>query len=413
MRGLFLVAITAPCLASAQFALKNGDRVVFYGDSITDQQLYTADIEAFVRTRFPNLKVMFFHSGWAGDRVTGGQGGDIDTRLTRDVLAYRPTMVTVMLGMNDAGYRPFDRGLFDAYTKGYAHIVERLKKEAPKARLTLLRPSPFDDVTRSFTFEGGYNAVLVRYGDYVKQLGMENGATVADLNSPVVAMLQKANVIDPARAQQILPDRIHPGDAGALVLAEALLKAWNAPSVVSLLAISDGQVTSTANTRISQFVSKSGKLSWTQKDDALPFALNMKNALTRLVVESSDFFSALNQQTLTAKLPPGRYALSIDGATVGVFGATGLAKGLNLAPLETPMRAQAQRVAELVKARIEMHNQRWRMIQTNPLYADLTVGVPERDALLQDMDRYDAALDVAAREAAKPVAHRFALVLQP
>ena len=65
----------SPRLRSASSALKDGDRVVFYGDSITDQRLYTTFAETFAVTRFPKVNVTFVHSGWGGDRVTGGGGG--------------------------------------------------------------------------------------------------------------------------------------------------------------------------------------------------------------------------------------------------------------------------------------------------------------------------------------------------
>ncbi len=95
-------------LAQGGFYLKDGDRVVFYGDSITEQRLYTTFVESYVLTRFPQLKVSFVHSGVGGDRVTGGWAGEIDLRLNRDVFAYRPTVMTIMLGMNDGSYRGFD-----------------------------------------------------------------------------------------------------------------------------------------------------------------------------------------------------------------------------------------------------------------------------------------------------------------
>src|SRR5512146_1775893 len=101
------------------FYLKNGDRVVFYGDSITDQRLYTTFTETYVVTRFPKLNVTFVHSGWGGDRVSGGGGGPIDVRLERDVSAYRPTVMTSMLGMNDGSYQKFDQEIFDRYCRGY------------------------------------------------------------------------------------------------------------------------------------------------------------------------------------------------------------------------------------------------------------------------------------------------------
>src|SRR5579863_7717992 len=100
MRRFVLISLLAATalLGDDAFYLKSGDRVVFYGDSITDQRLYTTFIETFVVTRFPSLDVTFTHSGWGGDRVDGGGGGPIDLRLERDVFPYRPTVVTIMLG---------------------------------------------------------------------------------------------------------------------------------------------------------------------------------------------------------------------------------------------------------------------------------------------------------------------------
>src|SRR5271165_850472 len=221
-----------------EFYLKDGESVVFYGDSITNQRLYTTFTEAYVLTRFPQLNVRFVHSGWSGDSVAGGIGGPIDKRLERDVIAYRPTVVTIMLGMNDAGYRVFDPALFESYRAGYEHIVKSLKTAAPKARITAIQPSPYDDVTRAPLFGGGgYNGVLLRYGAFVRELAARQGLAFADLNTSVVAALAKANETNPALAKDLIPDRVHPSAPIHFLMAEALLKAWNAPAVVSEVAI--------------------------------------------------------------------------------------------------------------------------------------------------------------------------------
>ncbi|MGC8552450.1 MAG: GDSL-type esterase/lipase family protein [Phycisphaerae bacterium] len=99
--------------AAGSFFLHDGDRVCFYGDSITEQRFYPVAVETYVLTRFPNLKVDFVDSGVGGDRVTGGWAGNINVRLKRDVYPFKPTVVTIMLGMNDASYRPFDQNIFD------------------------------------------------------------------------------------------------------------------------------------------------------------------------------------------------------------------------------------------------------------------------------------------------------------
>src|ERR1700704_597868 len=117
--------------AQGPFYLKSGDTVVFYGDSITDQRLYTTFVETYAITRFPQYDVTFVHSGWGGDRVTGGGGGPIDVRLQRDVFPYKPTVMTIMLGMNDGHYRAFDEKIFDTYATGYQHIIDSAKKELP------------------------------------------------------------------------------------------------------------------------------------------------------------------------------------------------------------------------------------------------------------------------------------------
>src|SRR5437879_4966180 len=136
-----LAALLAPAGAQRGFSLRNGDRVVFYGDSITDQRLYTVFTEAYTVTRFPKLNVTFVHSGWGGDRVTGGGGGPIETRLKRDVFAYHPTLVTIMLGMNDGRYRAFDEETFNTYKTGYEKIVSMIRQERPETSFTSIEPS--------------------------------------------------------------------------------------------------------------------------------------------------------------------------------------------------------------------------------------------------------------------------------
>ena len=204
-----------------------------------------------------------------------------------------------MLGMNDASYRPFDQKIFDVYAKGYEHLVESLKSNLPGVRITLIQPSPFDDVTRKPNFEGGYNQVLNRYGEFVKELAEKEGAGVADLNTSVVAALKKAMEINSTGAQELIKDRVHPGPAGQLLMAEALLKAWNAPAVVSSVELdaASAKVIKDENTKVDD-LKVNGTISWTQHDSALPMPIDMKNSAIALAVKASDVEPALNQETL-------------------------------------------------------------------------------------------------------------------
>lgn len=411
VRILCLVAFATLQGRAESFALKDGDRVVFYGDSITEQRLYTTFAETYVVTRFPKLDVSFVHSGWGGDRVTGGGGGRIDVRLRRDVFAYKPTVMTIMLGMNDGSYRVFDEKIFGAYSNGYQHIIDSAKKALPGIRITVIEPSPFDDVTQPPQFEGGYNGVMVRYSQFVKELAEREKLNVADLNSPIVAALEKAKATDPDRAKKIIPDRIHPGPGGHLLMAEQLLKSWNAPALVSAVEI-DARAKTVADAKGTMVSAlKTGdEISWTQLDEVLPMPVNVNDPIVALAVKSSDFFQSLDQQTLKVTgLSAANYDLKIDGEEIDSFTREQLAEGINLAALLTPMTKQAAEVHKLTLQHNNIHFERWRQIEV-PFTEGKTPKVQKaaRD-LMAALDEEEADVVKAQRAAAQPGPHQFQL----
>ncbi len=421
---LFRSSILATCAFLASFAavagektpayyLHSGDRVVFYGDSITEQRLYTMLTELYGVTRYPKLDVTYVHSGWGGDRVSGGGGGPIDVRLSRDVFAYKPTVVTIMLGMNDGRYVSHTPADDQVFYKGFQHIVESLKQTDPGVRITAIEPSPFDDVTRPITLQpSGYNAVLMNYADWIRKYAGENGLTVADLNTPVVGMLKEANSANPEAAQKIIPDRVHPSIAGHLIMAEQLLKSWNARPIVSRVVIdaSTGKVTESTFARISD-LHAGEPFVWTEMDEALPLPFAQMLAGDRegtlgLAIHSSDVTEALNQQPLKISgLKSGKYKLTIDGATVGTWSESELASGVNLAVLDTPMTKQAMDVRDWTVRHIDIHQFRWRTLQV-PLQE---AGIGDVGQSIKDLDTTEAEVVAHQREVAQPKPHVYQL----
>jgi len=404
-----LVLNCLPCrILAAQepdFYLKDGDTVVFYGDSITNQRIYTDFIEAYVLSRFPGMSVRFIASGFSGDRVSGGHGGDIDHRLRHDVFAYHPNVVTVMLGMNDGEYQPYDQKIFAKYAAGYRYLVRKLKVTLPGVRLTLLEPSPYDDVTRPAEFPLGYNSVLVRFGEFVRGLAISENAADADLNSPVVALLRAANQTAGQTAQHLIPDRVHPSAGVHIVMAEAVLKAWHAPSLVTSVEIdaAAGMVTQAANTAVGGVLRDNG-VSWTQADQALPMPLDVPEEMIGLALRCSDVNDALNQETLKVRgLAAGKYHLRIDDKEIGAFEARQLETGINLAAMATPMSRQAQLVLDLTHRHNNLHFARWRMVEDALKDYKLTT-IP---AVLRDLDALEDEVIAQQKAAAAPRPHRY------
>ena len=426
-RNLSLAALSATCLLAAAVAINSyaappaaesfylhpNDTVVFYGDSITEQRLYSMLTELYTVTRYPKLNVRFVHSGWGGDRVSGGGGGPVDLRLSRDVVAYHPTVMTIMLGMNDGGYINHMPANDDTFFAGYKHIVESTRAALPGLRITAIDPSPFDDVTRPFTLQpDGYNAVLMKYGDWIRSYSTEAKLDFADLNTPVVEMLHKANTADPALAQKIIPDRIHPGIAGHIIMAEGLLKAWGARAIVSSVTL-DAKSSKAVQSSFAEVsdVHAGPPFVWTETDEALPLPFAGMLAQDRdhtlaLSIRSSDVTAALNQQTLQIQnLSPGRYKLSIDSQPTGEWSDAELAQGVNLAVLDTPMSRQAMTVRDLTTKRLDVHQQRFHTLQAQLQSLDLQ----HLDETLKALDTLDNEIISRQRDTAQPRPHVFQL----
>jgi lysophospholipase L1-like esterase len=393
---------------TGDFAIVDGDRVVFYGDSITAQRLYTTDIETFVLTRFPDRQVSFFHSGVGGDKISGGKDGPIDLRLRRDVLDHKPTVVTIMLGMNDGFYRAFDPDIFESYKTGYISIVDAIQKKFPQVRLTLIKPSPFDDVTRPETLAGGYNKVLQRFGVFVGELAAEKRTGEADLNAPVVGVLESVKAKNSPLDTLLIPDRIHPGPAIHWVMAENILKSWGAKPEVTFVHIDAGtkSAAQVSNTEVSELTTNENRFRWTQIDKALPLPIGPLDTdpLMRLTLSSSDLISALDMETLrVTALPAGSYRLRIDGKEIGGFTAEQLAAGINLALLETPMLEQSRQLEADTEIRTTIDTQLFDLIvkPEDQIRPDTVKQLAEAEEKSIARQRADA----------RPVPHRYELLV--
>ena len=415
LRSVALLVLTLPLTLVAQapgqkpFYLHDNDTVVFYGDSITEQLFYTHWVELYTATRFPHMHVRFYNAGVGGDRVSGGGAGPIDLRLSRDVVPFKPTVVTIMLGMNDGDYRPLDKAIEDQYTQGYEHILDSIHQALPAARFTLFGPSPYDEVTRPPVLVG-YNGTMTRFAQIDSELAAKHNATFIDLNAPFVAALKRGVAIDPLATQLLLPDRVHPEQLAHWFMAEAILKGWNAPAIVSSTTIdaANKKVVEAQNAEITNLIADETSATWTELDGALPLPLDDANAGTHFLYQITDFEQALDRQPLKVfGLKPGNYQLTIDGAILGPFTGTQLANGINLATLSTPMHGQAFAVRWLIRDRDDAHYVRLRLYVT-----EMKTGSPAEPGATEIL-KFEDALQKQIYEAAQPKPHLYKIKQLP
>jgi lysophospholipase L1-like esterase len=403
-------SIASSSLADGEpFALKDGDTVVFYGDSITAQRLYTKDVEDFVLTRYPNLHIHFVNAGVGGDTVNGGYAGTLAERVGRDVAPFHPTMITAMLGMNDGGYGQGSPEIDAAFQKGFRGVIEALHKAAPDAVITLIAPTPYDEITHGTEFPG-YSRVIDAFATDVTQMGAQLQAAgdmkimVADFNRPMTAALGRAKAEFPELAPLIVPDRIHPSDAGHWIMAAALVSAWHLNPVVSSVTFNaaSNTVVQKDRTTITNLEKSAKGLTWTQLDDALPLPFDFNNAMVPMLIKISDIAQLDELRLRVESLEPGRYDLLIDGKMIASFSSEELMHGVNLALYKSPMLDQARDVDwnEDRRAKLDLA----RFMLSADIKQTATSGVAE-DRLRDAEDE----LDAATRKDLPPKPHRFEL----
>lgn len=337
----------APVVHAQAFYLHDGDRVTFYGDSITAQRFYTQDIESFVDTRYPKLNIEFHNAGVPGDRVTGGYAGDAATRVARDVAPFQPSVITVMLGMNEGGYTTFNPDVIPPFEAGYKKLLTLLREAAPDARITLLENTPYDEITHGTEFIG-YMDTTKRIADSIPSIGASEKAPVINVEAPIEDLIKSAAKTQPVLAQLLIPDRIHPSEAAHWVIAATVMKAWHVTPIVSAVKLNAAQskVDSSERTVVSEVSGGATSLSWDEQDEALPLPLNLNDPLMWMVLSLTDLAS-LDQETLSvADLPAGKYTVTIDHEkALGPFTAEELVHGINLATMHTPMLHQARELS--------------------------------------------------------------------
>ncbi|MGP8187378.1 MAG: SGNH/GDSL hydrolase family protein [Terracidiphilus sp.] len=384
-------------------ALRDGDRVAFYGDSITAQRFYTRFLEDFVLTRYPKLHIAFWNAGVPGDTVNGGYTGDAPTRLKRDLFPRQPTVVTVMLGMNDGYYVPFDPKVLDIYESGYRKLLAAIETNLPGVRITLLTPTPYDELTHGTEF-AHYNEVIGRHAGFVRELAATSHFELSDSYRAVMNLTNAGMERNPALAALLIPDRIHPAEASQWVMAAALARDWGMSPVVSSVHLDAAQAALVAaeNAQISGLTLSNGTLQWTEVDGSLPLPLNLEDGLVQFVLNSSDV-AAMDRQMLSVDhLPKARYILKIDGRTIASFDSGQLAAGVNLALYATPMEDQARQVDGIEQKRARLDEANFILAVEEPAIADAaaaTKAIAEKDAALQEEQR----------KAAQPAKHAFEL----
>jgi hypothetical protein len=202
-------------------------------------------------------------------------------------------------------------------------------------------------------------------------------------------------------------DGVHLNDLGQLAMAFAILKGLGAPTDVSAATIDakGAKVVTAAGCKVTAVEAADGGVAFTRLDAGLPFNHGIFYGLHYRYVPVPD---ELNRYLLTVtNLPEGRYEVTADGRSAGVFTAEQLGAGANIASTTPdpwqpggPWNAQGNLLKSLTDARHE--------VVTAKTHARVYLpGSPAAEQLGTQAVAADDQLVEMQRTIAKPRAYRF------
>jgi lysophospholipase L1-like esterase len=218
--GLFAMQISVAQADDPKVTLKAGDRIVFLGDSITQAGAgpngYVTMIRQELDKRHADLKIEVIGAGISGNKVP-----DLQRRVDKDVIAKKPTIVVIYIGINDVWHGADDpaRGtLPDAFESGLKEVIGKCRDAG--AAVVLCTPTVIGEKKE------GANKLdkrLDQYSDLSRKLAKELKLPLCDLRKAFVDHI-KDNNKENADKGVLTSDTVHLNQAGNQFVAETMLK---------------------------------------------------------------------------------------------------------------------------------------------------------------------------------------------
>jgi lysophospholipase L1-like esterase len=188
--------------------LKPNDAIVFIGDSITDAGRreaayrplgygYVHFVAYRLLAKYPEYNLGIINTGISGNTIRNLNG-----RWERDCLAYKPDVLSVLIGINDVWRqhtdRPDEAVFLDEYELTYERLLSQVKDNFT-CRLVLMEPFMFCSDTENPMYKS-----LQGFIDVVRNLANQFDAVLVPLQESID---EKIKQISPKKFSD---DMVHP-----------------------------------------------------------------------------------------------------------------------------------------------------------------------------------------------------------
>ena len=213
------IGLTGSVSAEDAPTLKKGDKIVFLGDSITQGGVspkgYVTLIKNTLADKKKDLGIEVIGAGISGNKVP-----DLQRRLEKDVLAKKPTLVVIYIGINDVWHGENDPAKGtpkDKFEAGLKEIIGKIKDAG--GRVVLCTPTVIGEKKPG---TNKLDAQLDEYAEVSRKVAKETGVPLCDLRKAFQDYLTKNNA-DNKEKNVLTSDGVHLNEAGNKLVADTIL----------------------------------------------------------------------------------------------------------------------------------------------------------------------------------------------
>lgn len=203
------------------FNLKDNDVILFQGDSITDGNRgrgsdlnhihghgyqYILASEMYADNFDKNIEVI--NRGISGNRIA-----DLSARWNEDCLELKPTVLSILIGVNDLHFNFYDNSGSTAqnYGKIYRTLLDSVLEKNPDTMLVIMEP--FFGVSKEKSYNDYISANIGAFATEAKKVAEEYNAVFVPLQDVFDEYAKRTDIF------KLLWDGVHPTTGGHQLIA--------------------------------------------------------------------------------------------------------------------------------------------------------------------------------------------------
>jgi lysophospholipase L1-like esterase len=225
-----LLALGLSTHASAEIAVKNGEKIAFLGDSITAGGW--GNPVGYVRLVIAGLEANGIKAEPVPAGISGHKSDQMLARLEKDVLSKNPQWMTLSCGVNDVWHGARGVPLDDAMTKAGEYDAKVSERGTYKKNITAIidkasaanvKPVILTATVIHEKLDNKENGLIAPYNAFLRDLAKEKKLPLADLNGLFQERLKAENKPD---VKVLTSDGVHMNGEGNKLMAVGVLQAF-------------------------------------------------------------------------------------------------------------------------------------------------------------------------------------------